>query len=381
MTSAPGGLAGRDCYWMEQALALGALGEGRTSPNPRVGCVVVRDGVVVGRGFHRALGLPHAEAMALAEAGENARGATLYVNLEPCAHHGRTPPCCEAVVDLGVRRVVAALQDPNPLVNGEGFRCLRDAGVQVDVGLLEDEARRLNDSFLHPHLTGRPLVTLKAASSLDGMLAAASGESRWITGAPARRFAHRLRLRHDAVLVGAGTIRRDDPRLTVRLPGVSGHRLRVILAPGLDLDPASRIFQNEGNEGPLTRIYASIHAVASKERLFAERAQVVRVAEADGSLDLQAVLHDLMETGVRSVLVEGGGRTIAGFLDAGLADRAALFQAGKWIGARGGTPLFNGECATDPAAAWRLEHPRQLALGADLLLLGDLVPGGSARGG
>ena len=380
MTSSPGGLEGRDCYWMEQALALGALGEGRTSPNPRVGCVIVRDGAVVGRGFHRALGLPHAEAMALAEAGENARGATLYVNLEPCAHHGRTPPCCKAVIDLGIRRVVAALQDPNPLVNGEGFRRLRDAGIQVDVGLLEDEARRLNDSFLHSHLTRRPLVTLKAASSLDGMLAAASGESRWITGAPARRFAHRLRLRHDAVLVGAGTIRRDDPRLTVRLRGASGHRLRVVLAPGLDLDPGSQIFEIEGSEGPLTRIYASESTAESLERPFQDRANVVRVAEQDGSLDLEAVLDDLMECGVRSVLVEGGGRTIAGFLDAGLADRAALFQASKWIGARGGTPLFDGECAADPTVAWRLEHPRQLALGADLLLMGDLVPGCSARG-
>ena len=381
MTSAPGGLEDRDCYWMEQALALGALAEGRTSPNPRVGCLIVRDGVVVGRGFHRAVGLPHAEAMALAEAGENARGATLYINLEPCAHHGRTPPCCEKVIDLGVRRVVASLQDPNPLVNGEGFRRLREAGIQVEVGLLQDEARRLNESFLHAHLAGRPLVTLKAATSLDGMLAAASGESRWITGAPARRFAHRLRLRHDAVLVGAGTIRRDDPQLTVRLPGASRPRLRVVLAPSLDLDPGCRVFEPEAGTGPLTRIYAAQSATPAQQRAFADRAELLHVAERDGSLDLAAVLADLMDYGVRSVLVEGGGRTIAGFLDAGLADRAALFQAGKWIGARGATPLLDTQCVTEPSAGWRLERPRQLALGADLLLMGDLVPGRAARGG
>jgi len=378
MTAAPGRVENQDSYWMGQALALGALGEGRTSPNPRVGCMVVRDGKVLGRGFHRAVGLPHAEAMALAEAGENARGATLYVNLEPCAHHGRTPPCCEAVIRLGIQRVVAALQDPNPLVDGEGFRRLRDAGIQVDVGLLEDDARRLNDSFLHAHVTGRPLVTLKAASSLDGMLAAAGGESRWITGAPARRFAHRLRLRHDAVLVGAGTVRRDDPQLTVRLPGAFRPPLRVLLAPRLDLDPDSQVFENEGGDGPWTRIYAAESASQEQERLFAKLASVVRVAEQNGSLDLNAVLADLMENGVRSLLVEGGGRTIAGFLGAGLADRAALFLAGKLIGARGGTPLLDGECVSEPAAGWRLERPRQLALGADLLLLGELVPGRSA---
>jgi len=381
MTGRAGAFSDQDRYWMGQALALGALGEGRTSPNPLVGCVVVRDGKVVGRGFHRAVGMPHAEAMALAEAGEEARGATLYVNLEPCAHHGRTPPCCDKLIDLGVRRVVACLQDPNPLVNGEGFRRLREAGIQVEVGLLEDEARRLNEVFLHAHINGRPFVTLKAAASLDGMLAAEAGESRWITGAPARRFAHRLRLRHDAVLVGAGTVRRDDPRLTVRLPGVARTPVRAILAPGLDLEPDSRIFERESADDPLTRIYTSKSAPTERESLFAGRAEVVRVAEQNGSLDLQAVLDDLLGCGVHSLLVEGGGRTFAGFLDAGLADRAALFQAAKWIGARGGTPLIDGPCASEPAAGWRLERMRQLALGADLLLLGDLVPGRPADGG
>jgi diaminohydroxyphosphoribosylaminopyrimidine deaminase/5-amino-6-(5-phosphoribosylamino)uracil reductase len=315
--------------------------------------------------------------MALAEAGEAARGATLYVNLEPCAHQGRTPPCAEALVRHGVRRVVAALQDPNPLVDGQGFRQLREAGIRVEVGLLEEEARRLNETFLHGHLAGRPLVTLKAALSLDGMLAAASGESRWITGAPARRFGHRLRLRHDAVLVGAGTVRRDDPRLTVRLAAASRPRLRVVLAPELDIDPASRIFEREDVASPATRIYALSGAGVGREASFAGRAEVVRVAERNGSLDLAAVLADLMRCGVGSLMVEGGGRTLAHFVDAGIADRAAFFVARKLIGARGGTALLERESVREPAAGWRLIRPRQLALGRDLLLVGDLMPGGS----
>jgi len=360
-----------DRRWMEQALALAALGEGATSPNPRVGCLLVREGRVVGSGYHRAYGAPHAEAVALERAGELARGSTAYVNLEPCAHEGHTPPCAGLLAGQGVERVVAALRDPNPLVDGRGLARLRDAGVRVETGLLADEARTLNEPFLHRHTKGRPLVTIKAATSLDGLLSADAGASRWISGAAARRFAHRLRFGHDAVLVGARTARRDDPRLTVRLNGASRDPVRVVLAPGLDLDPEARLFRNDGGiAGP--RIYCGSEAGADREHGLSDRATVVRVGFSAAGLDLRRVLSDLLELGVQSVLVEGGARTIGAFVAAGLADRVALFQTNRLLGARGATPLVDLESVSEPALGWRLDHVRQLSLGEDRLLLGRL---------
>jgi diaminohydroxyphosphoribosylaminopyrimidine deaminase/5-amino-6-(5-phosphoribosylamino)uracil reductase len=363
---------------MEQALALGALGEGATSPNPRVGCVLVREGRLVGTGFHQAHGRPHAEALAVTGAGEGARGATAYVNLEPCAHEGHTPPCADLLAASGVRRVVAALQDPNPLVDGRGFDKLRTAGVQVEVGLLAEASHRLNEPFFHRHRTGRPLVTIKAAVSLDGLIAASGGHSRWITGPTARRFAHRLRLRHDAVLVGAKTLRRDDPRLTVRLAGIHAERVRAVLAPGLDVDPDSALFLPVQEGVPLPRIYAGKSASERRERRFEGRATVVRVEERDGSLNLDQVLVNLVRLDVQSVLVEGGARTIGAFLQAGLADRGALFVAPRLFGAAGATPLVDLPSVSEPALGWKLEQVQQIALDRDLLLLGRWV--GSERG-
>jgi diaminohydroxyphosphoribosylaminopyrimidine deaminase/5-amino-6-(5-phosphoribosylamino)uracil reductase len=362
-----------DRYWMAQALALGALAEGRTSPNPRVGCLIVRDGRVVGRGYHRAPGLPHAEAVAVADAGPGARGSTLYVNLEPCAHHGRTPPCVDLLVERGIGRVVAAMQDPDPRVNGKGFEHLRRAGIRVEVGLLQDEARRLNAAFDHWHRHRMPLVTLKAALSLDGQLAADGGRARWITGPAARRFAHRLRLAHDAVLVGAGTVRRDDPRLTVRLAGAGPSPLRVVLSAGLDLDPGCRLFRVAAPSRP--RIYTTAGAPEQVVKRLTEVADIVCVEERDGALDLRAVLADLAGHGVQSLLVEGGGRTHAGFLEAGLAESAALFVSGKLLGARGGTPLLDMRTVDEPDRGWRFVRERLVPLGQDMLLMGALERG------
>lgn len=353
---------------MEQALALGALAEGSTSPNPRVGCLLVQGGRVVGQGFHRGPGQPHAEALAVATAGPRAEGATAYVNLEPCAHLGRTPPCAELLVQSGVRRVVAALEDPNPLVRGRGFAMLRHAGIEVDVGLLADPARRLNEAFLHVHESGLPLVTLKAALSLDGMISALGGRSRWISGPEARLFAHRLRLRHDALLVGSETVRKDDPRLTVRLPGVCAPRLRAVLAPTLELDPRSRLFQSEGT----VRLYAAADAGPAREQSFTGRAEVVRAPLVNGQLDLAYVLSDLGRLGVQSVLVEGGGKTLGGFLESRLAQRAALFLSPRLLGARGGTPLVDRVTAVEPSAGSRLADVERIPLGDDLLLLGRI---------
>jgi diaminohydroxyphosphoribosylaminopyrimidine deaminase/5-amino-6-(5-phosphoribosylamino)uracil reductase len=354
---------------MEQALALAAVAEGATSPNPRVGCVLVRDRVVVGRGFHAAAGTPHAEALAIAEAGGRARGATLYVNLEPCAHHGRTAPCTEALVAAGVARVVAAHQDPNPLVDGRGFAVLRAAGVAVEVGLLGRAADEINAPFLAVHRRGLPVVTLKAGVSLDGQITAASGRSRWITGPLARRFAHRLRLAHDAILVGAGTVRTDDPQLTVRLPGVSAPRLRAVLSERLDLDPRSAVFRVSPGASR-TRIYTSSTAAQASLDALRRVADVIPVARLDAGLDLRHVLRDLLAAGVQSVLVEGGGRTHAGFVAAGLASRIALFLGPTLLGARGATPLLDGPSVPSLDRALRIVNRRVLPLGDDLLVLG-----------
>jgi diaminohydroxyphosphoribosylaminopyrimidine deaminase/5-amino-6-(5-phosphoribosylamino)uracil reductase len=343
---------------MAQALALAALGEGATRPNPMVGAIVLRDGEVAGAGFHRAAGAPHAEAVALAQAGDAARGGTLVVNLEPCAHHGRTPPCVDAIRAAGIGRVVVATGDPNPLVNGRGNRALRDAGIEVEVGLLEDEARRLNGPFLSWHERRRPFVTLKAAMSCDGQIAAADGSSTWVSGEPARRHAHRMRLTHDAVLVGAQTVRRDDPRLTARLAGREVARRVVVLSDRLDLPLSAKIFANR------PRLYTSREPAGP----LTEVADVVRVPSGPLGLDLHAVLADLAATGVQSVLVEGGGRTHAAFLAAGLADEVALFVAPRLYGARGATPLLDGPTVASPEGGWALSRRSAIAVGRDVLV-------------
>jgi diaminohydroxyphosphoribosylaminopyrimidine deaminase/5-amino-6-(5-phosphoribosylamino)uracil reductase len=360
--------------WIAQALALAALGEGLTSPNPRVGCILVRDGKIVGKGYHRALGRPHAEAVAIADAGKAAQGATLYVNLEPCAHKGRTPPCADLIIESGIRRVVASMSDPNPLVDGRGFAQLREAGIAVDVGLLGPEAGQLNEAFLHWHRRRLPLVTLKAALSLDGRLAADGGFSKWITEEPARRFAHRLRLRHDALLVGAGTVRRDDPRLTVRLRGISAWRRRVVISASLDLNPSAAIFDDDNRGGPPTRVYTSDAVSIRRRERFAGRAEIVPVGSRNNKLDLKSVLFDLAALDVQSLLVEGGGSTFAAFMAAGVADRGALFYSNKLIGDEGSTPLLAGPAVREPALGWRLQRRDLLPFGRDFLVLGTFEP-------
>ena len=358
-----------DDLWMAQALALASLGEGTTRPNPLVGCVVVKNGVVVGRGFHRAAGEPHAEILALAEAGTRAHGATLYVNLEPCAHHGRTGPCSLAIVRAGIRRVVAAAGDPNPLVDGRGFSALRAAGIDLSEGVLEAEALALNAAFLSTHRRRRPYVTLKAAQSLDGRISAAAGSSTWVTGEAARRYAHRLRFRHDAILVGAETVRRDDPRLTVRLPGIDAARRRVVLAPRLRLDPAARIFERRDAE-PRTRVYVGSSCAAPDVARLRDVADVVRVSEDANGLDLRAVLADLCDVGVQALLIEGGGKTSGAFLLAGLVDEIVLFIAGTLMGAGDATPVVDVPAVSEPGRAWRIAPLSFIPMGSDVVLVG-----------
>lgn len=361
------GFTDDDRRWMEQALALAARAPGSTSPNPRVGCVLVRDGSAVGAGLHHGPGTEHAETLAVLAAGKTAHDATAYVNLEPCAHHGRTPPCTDALVAAGVARVVAATIDPDPRVNGKGLAVLEDAGIATDCGLLRSHAQRLNAPFFRYHAACRPLVTLKAALSLDGRLSAADGESKWITSRTARRVAHWMRLQHDALLVGAGTVRRDDPRLTARLGGGEVRRRVAILSRSLQLPVDARVFDGARPQDAL--IYTTLGAVAAAGRL-ADRATIVGVAETEAGLALDEVLDDLGRRGVYSLLVEGGGRTLHGFLAAGLAQRGALFQAPLALGAREGTPMLDGFAVESPRAGWRFVREGVFALADDQWTVG-----------
>ncbi|PZW49035.1 diaminohydroxyphosphoribosylaminopyrimidine deaminase [Humitalea rosea] len=314
---------------MRSALSLAARGLGNTWPNPTVGCVIVKDGRVVGRGWTAPGGRPHGETEALKRAGAAARGATAYVTLEPCCHWGRTPPCTDALIAAGVSRVVVALRDPDPRVDGEGLRRLRAAGITVDEGLLEAEAAVLNAGFLKRQAKGLPLVTLKLATSLDGRIATASGESRWITGPAARRHGHALRGRHDAILVGSGTVLADDPDLTCRIPGFSPRPLvRVVADARGRVSPAARLF---GVEGP---VWIAVGEGIARPDLPAELLPLPPSDSGEG-LDPTALLRALAERGITRVLLEGGGRLAAAFLTAGLIDRLAWFHAARVIGGDG----------------------------------------------
>ncbi len=326
-----------DAAHMRTALRLARRGLGRTSPNPAVGAVLVRGGTVVGAGYHRRAGLPHAEVDAIRAAGSAARGADLYVTLEPCAHTGRTGPCTQAILEAGIRRVAAAMEDPNPLVSGKGFAALKAAGVAVAAGLLEREARDLNAAYCRWIVSGRPYVTLKLAMSLDGQIAARSGSSRWISGEKARAIVHRMRSRADAVLVGGGTFRKDDPLLTARVPGGKDPK-RVILTSRPGGLAGSRIVREGGPEV----IVVCPRGVAARdaERARALGARVLLLPARDGRIGAGPLLRALGREGIASLLVEGGGRTAGWLLAEGAVDRFVFFVAPLLLG--DGVRAFSG---------------------------------------
>jgi diaminohydroxyphosphoribosylaminopyrimidine deaminase/5-amino-6-(5-phosphoribosylamino)uracil reductase len=327
-----------------------------------VGAVVVAGGEVVGEGWHRRAGEPHAEVLALAAAGERARGATLHVTLEPCAHHGRTPPCADAVVAAGVRRVVACHRDPDARVGGRGFERLAAAGIELEVGRLAVEAIELNLAYLVTRVLGRPAVTLKWAASLDGRIATVSGESRWITGERARRAALELRETHDAILVGSGTLLADDPRLTRRLGRAGRPILRAVADRRLRTPAAARLFDEPG---PAV-VYTESTDAGRRAALERRGAEVVVLP----AVDPAGMLADLAGRSVLGVLVEGGGRLAGAFFDAGLWDRVAAFAAPIVIGGEQAAPAVGGAGAASLAAAGRLAHVRRRRLGEDLLVTG-----------
>lgn len=360
--------AADDAGWMRMALAEAERGRGAVEPNPLVGAVVVRDGRCVGVGYHRAFGGPHAEVFALEAAGERARGATLYVTLEPCCHHGKTPPCSEAVVRAGIARVVAAMRDPFPKVAGGGFEQLRGAGVAVEVGVEEEAARRLNAPYLKRLATGRPYVIAKWAMSLDGRTAAHTGDSRWISGEASRRLVHERRGQMDGILVGIGTAIADDPLLTVRPPGPRvPARIVVDSRARLPLDGA---LVRTAREVPLLVAVAE-SAPVERVRALAERGCEVLTLSGGGAIvSVTGLLDELGRRGMTNLLVEGGGRILGAFADAGEIDEVDAFIAPILVGGPAAhCPLF-GEGAGLIASATRVSGLRAEPVAGDLRLRG-----------
>ena len=364
--SAPPASAG-DLGAMRAALALARRGLGTVWPNPAVGCVIVKQSRVVGRGWTQSGGRPHGETEALRRAGEAARGAAAYVSLEPCCHWGRTPPCVDALITAGVRRVVVALEDPDPRVAGEGMRRLRAAGLDVEVGLCAEEAAEVNVGFLSRLRLGRPLVTLKFATSLDGRIATASGESQWISGPPARERAHALRASHDAIMVGTGTAVADDPQLTCRLPGLD-HRspVRVVIDRHLRIPPTARLIA-DAHQVPTWVLTLRSADPDRRAAFLASRVTLIDVHhDSAGQVDLAAALGVLGERGITRLLVEGGAGLAAAFFRARLVDRLVWVHAPLAIGGDG-IPAIAGLDLTALAHAPAFERLSTQTIGDDVL--------------
>ena len=361
---------------MRLALDLAHEALGTTSPNPAVGCVIVRGGRIVGKGATGAGGRPHAEAVALARAHGRARNATAYVSFEPCAHQGKTPPCARALIEAGISRVVVGCIDPYPAVRGRGIAILRRAGVRVTVGVLEDQCIRVNEGFIARVKRGRPFVTLKLAASLDGRIAAAGGDSRWISSAAARELVHRWRAEADAVMVGAGTVIADNPRLTCRPSGKHDRRrdpIRVIIDGRLKVSPRAKVFQ-PGSGAPAILVTARRNLARAYRRYRIARTEVIAAPAADGEVALDELMREFGGRGWCNVLIEGGAHLAGAALRAGIVDRVALFIAPMILGA--GLPAIEGLQIGQPHKigqirnALRLENLSACRVGDDWLLEG-----------
>ncbi|MBO7393817.1 MAG: bifunctional diaminohydroxyphosphoribosylaminopyrimidine deaminase/5-amino-6-(5-phosphoribosylamino)uracil reductase RibD [Abditibacteriota bacterium] len=339
--------------YMERALELAA--KGRTSPNPKVGCVIVRDDVVVGEGFHPKAGMPHAEVYALRDAGDKAKGAEMYVTLEPCSHYGKTPPCANAVVAAGIRNVYVAMTDPDEKVSGRGIKILRDAGIEVEIGDCGDKARKLNESYIKHRTTGMPFVILKSAMTLDGRIATATGDSKWISCDKSRKFVHEMRAEVDAVLVGAGTARTDDPMLNARLENETLYPKRVVVTKSGNL-PDLKMFHEPGE----TIVAVTGGALPSLN---------CRVLRAENLKDL---FRRLGEEGVLSVLIEGGGETAWSALNEGVVDKVVYFYSPRLMGGRDAVPALGGEGVGKVKDAPRLKNIEVSRFDDDICVTGYL---------
>lgn len=360
-----------DELYMRQALALACLAEGDTSPNPMVGAVIVSAyGEVVGEGYHQKAGQAHAEINALKEAKKLARGGTIYVTLEPCSHFGRTGPCCEAIIAAGLKRVVAAVEDPNPKVAGNGFKRLLDAGIEVTVGVCAEEARLLNEKFFHWIVTGRPFISIKYAMTLDGKIATRTGDSKWITGDDARAYGHYLRKAHDCILVGKNTVLADDPELTTRL--IEGKNpLRIVLDSNCEVPMTAKIFDGEAETLLVTGTELTSSKQAKVEALQAlPNVEVLQLSAVDGRLSVKMLLEELSRRNLTSVLVEGGSTVHGDFLESGLVDRIYAFIAPKLIGGKEALTPIGGRGFALVEDCYILKDVETLSLDADILLTG-----------
>jgi len=329
-----------DTTFMKMALVLALKGQGYTSPNPMVGAVVVKDGKIVGKGYHQMVGGPHAEINAIDDAGPSAKGATLYVNLEPCNHTGRTPPCTEKIIQSGIKRVVVGMNDPNPDVKGGGLDYLERKGIPVTVGVCEDEAKRVNEAFIKYSRTKRPFVTVKCAATLDGRIATRTGDSKWVTGPESRKFVHRLRHAADAIMVGIETVKKDDPSLTTRLSDMEGvDPIRIILDTHLSIFETAKILHLDSNSDTIIVTGGS----ASESDFVGEKGvRVIDSPAKDGLIDLDLLMDRLGTLSITSLLIEGGSRVIASAFRAGIVEKIIFFYAPKILGGDDGMPVCMG---------------------------------------
>jgi diaminohydroxyphosphoribosylaminopyrimidine deaminase/5-amino-6-(5-phosphoribosylamino)uracil reductase len=362
----------REEQYMNIALSLAKRGRGRVSPNPLVGAVLVKDGRIVGRGFHQRVGGPHAEVNALKNAGGMAKGADLYINLEPCCHFGKTPPCTDALIKNKIKRVFVGMTDPNPLVSRKGIEQLVRAGIQVKTGILEEKARRLNEVFIKYITAKVPFVILKVASTFDGKIATRTGDARWITGEKSRTFVHQLRNEVDAVLVGIGTVKKDDPMLTTRLPQGKGRDPhRIVLDTHLTIPLSSKVLHLNSQAKTIiaTAPYASPRKMKKLEEL---GVTILTIPTRKGKLDLKALLKELGRMEITSVMVEGGRETITSFLEEGLADKLYLFYAPKIIMGKEAIGITAGRGVALLKEAIQISEVEVKKLGDDVLVEGYL---------
>lgn len=361
-----------DIRYMTEALRLAEQARGRTSPNPMVGAVVVKDGRIIGQGYHTKAGAPHAEIEAFRSAQESVNGATLYVTLEPCCMYGRTPPCTEAIIRAGVRRVVAAMVDPDPRVSGQGFAQLRAAGIEVEIGLLEAQARRLNEAFIKHRTTGLPFVIAKFAMSLDGKIATRTGDSKYLTNPQSREYVHRIRDQVDAILVGAGTIRADDPLLTTRLAEGGKNPLRVVLDTRLSLPLTAQVVATTATAPTL--VFTGEQVEQTRVQQF--RAKGVDIqsvsCDEDGRLNLRQVFRNLGERGMLSVLLEGGAEVNGTAFRARLVDKILVFLAPLIIGGKDARSPVEGEGSATLNEALRVANITTQQFDNDILIEGYL---------
>lgn len=363
--------------YMEIALELAAKGAGYTSPNPMVGAVVVDpSGAIIGKGYHRKAGGPHAEVYAIDDAGSSTRGSTLYVTLEPCNHTGRTPPCTQKIIDAGISHVVVAMNDPNPKVKGGGNSCLISKGIKVTTGVCEEQARRLNEAFIKFITTGRPFVTLKCASTLDGRLATRTGDSKWITGEESRQYVHNLRHCSDAILVGVNTVKKDDPQLTTRIPETPDRRkpkdpLRIILDTRLTIPEDSRALNLDSDAKTLI---ITGHMVSNEKKARIQK-KMVRIMESplvNGLIDMNFLMDKLGKMNVGSLLIEGGSTVIASSLASGIVDKVIFFYAPKILGSDDGAPVCRGQGPEFMKDSIQVKNISVRRFGSDIMIEGYL---------